>query len=291
MSKQRGETMMLTLRELQYLQLEIAKEIKRICDVNNIDYFIIGGTLLGAVRHGGFIPWDDDMDIGMTIENYNRFLELAPSQLDHRFFLQTNATDPNYHNVFAKVRMNGTHMVERVSEGLKIHNGIFVDIFPYDAAPEKLARSKMYMTTLQLLGKTSLLKHRYDLNGITEKRISRIINSMLKSIPIPVKYIDQRLTSLFLSHGNNDEKQYYIERDGMFKGNFVFPQNYFETLEELPFEGIKFKVPSEYAAYLSNAYGEYMKLPPEHEREKGHSVSGIVLENSYEKYFCEEVTV
>lgn len=275
---------MLTLRELQYLELEIAKEIKRICDANNIDYFIIGGTLLGAVRHGGFIPWDDDMDIGMTIENYYRFLELAPSQLDHRFFLQTNATDPNYHNVFAKVRLNGTHMLEKVTEGMRIHNGIFVDIFPYDSASEQVAHSKVYMTMLQLLGKTSLLKHGYDLNGITEKRISRIVNIVLKHIPVSVKQIDKVLTVRFQSHGKKNEQTYYIERDGMFKGNFVFPKRYFETLEELPFEGIAFKVPSNYTAYLENAYGDYMKLPPEHEREKGHSVRGVVLENSYVNY-------
>ena len=75
-------------KELQLLELEIAKEIKRICDENNIDYFIIGGTLLGAVRHRGFIPWDDDIDIGMTVENYERFINVAPSKLDCRLFLQ-----------------------------------------------------------------------------------------------------------------------------------------------------------------------------------------------------------
>ena len=281
---------MLALRELQKLELEIAKEIKRICDENGIDYFIIGGTLLGAVRHEGFIPWDDDMDIGMTIENYNRFLEIATRQLDSRFFLQTNISDPNYYNVFAKVRLNRTHMLEKVTENLDIHNGIFVDIFPYDAASERVAHSKAYMTMLQLLGKTSLLKHGYNLNGITEKRTSRIVNLMLKYLPVPVKQIDKILYARFQSHDNKHKQEYYIERDGMFKGNFVFSKKYFDTLEELSFEGIKFKAPTDYVEYLRDAYGEFMKLPPADEREKGHSVRDVILDNSFENYIHEEVT-
>ena len=110
--------------ELKKLELEIAKEVKKICDENNIDYFIIGGTLLGAVRHKGFIPWDDDMDIGMTWNNYQRFLKLAPEKMDDRFFIQTCQTDLNYHNIFAKVRLRNTHMIEKVTENIEICDGI-----------------------------------------------------------------------------------------------------------------------------------------------------------------------
>lgn len=273
------------LRELQILELEISKEIKRICDKNSIEYFIIGGTLLGAVRHKGFIPWDDDMDIGMTTENYQKFLKVAPIELNEKFFLQTVDSDKNYYNTFSKVRLNGTHMYEKVTEHLNINNGVFVDIFPYDLASKDVVTSKLYMRKLQVLGKASLLKHGYNLNCITENFGSRCVNICLKHFPLSVKTIDKVLCTCFMCHGDKDNQNYYIERDGMFKGDFVFPTIYFEPLIELPFEDTKFKAPGDYDAYLKKAYGNYMEFPPEKEREKGHSVRNIELEYDFESYF------
>ena len=125
------------LRKVQLLQLKIAKEIKRICDKNNIDYILDSGTLLGAVRHKGFIPWDDDMDIAMTREEYNRFIDVAKIELGEEYFLQTWDTDNNYPMPFAKVRLNDTRYIENVFENANMHQGIYVDIFPYDVWPQK----------------------------------------------------------------------------------------------------------------------------------------------------------
>lgn len=186
------------LRELQLLQLEIAKELKRICDENDIDYFMIGGTLLGAVRHKGFIPWDDDMDFGMTVENYNKFIEIAPHKLDKRFFLQTEESDRNYHNIFAKIRMNNTHMIEKVTDKQIIHNGIFIDVFPYDSVTEKKVHSKYYMKKLKILAKMYFLKNGYNLNAITEKKISRIVNRFLCKYPMSTKQVKSKLYKLLL---------------------------------------------------------------------------------------------
>ena len=97
-----------TLRQVQLDQLEIAKDIKRVCEENGIRYHLAFGSLLGAVRHKGFIPWDDDMDFGMLREDYERFLEIAPKKLKDEFFLQTWHTDPYYPLAFAKVRKKGT---------------------------------------------------------------------------------------------------------------------------------------------------------------------------------------
>lgn len=272
------------LRKLQLLQLEISKEIKRICDKNGISYFLICGTLLGAVRHQGFIPWDDDMDIGMSARDYDRFLKLAPSQLDDRFFLQTDKTDPDCGYVFAKVRLLHTHMREKVTDGLHINDGIFVDIFPYDQISAKKADSLSYFKKLQLLGKMKMLKCSYNLNAITPNPVSRAVNHILKRVPVTRSRIDEAIVQTIRSAGGGNQN-IYVQRDGMFKGNFAFPGRLFERLVELPFEDTVFKAPGGYEEYLSRAYGDYMTLPSEAERQKGHSVCEIILELPYEAYF------
>lgn len=275
----------LELRKLQMLQLEIAKEIKRICDKNDIQYFIIGGTLLGAVRHKGFIPWDDDMDIGMTMFEYKKFLKIAPKQLDNRFVLQTDSTEPNIGYVFSKVRMKYTHMYEKIISGLEINDGIFVDIFPYDPASKASATGIWHLTKLRLMGKMKMLKSGYNLNSITQNPVNKLINVMLKFFPISKKILIIAMDKEILHAADCKNCSFYVERDGMFKGNFVFPQKLFENLIELPFEDTTFRAPEGYHEYLSHAYGDYMKYPPEAERMKGHFVNGLELELPYEEYF------
>lgn len=276
------------LRELQLLQLEIAKELKRICDENDIDYFMIGGTLLGAVRHKGFIPWDDDMDFGMTVENYNKFIEIAPHKLDERFFLQTEDSDQNYHNIFAKIRMNNTHMIEKVTDKQIIHNGIFIDVFPYDLTTEKIVHSKCYMKRLKILAKMYLLKNGYNLNAITEKKISRIVNRFLFKYPMSTKQVKSKLYKLLKVNNKKQKEDYYLERDGTFNGNFVFPVSYFKQLDLLKFEDTYFKAPSRYDDYLKKAYGNYMEYPSKEKREKGHSIIKVKLDKEYQSFFKKE---
>ena len=145
-----------TLRRVQLTQLSIAKEIKRVCDKYGIEYILDSGTLLGAVRHRGFIPWDDDMDIAMTRENYDKFVSVAQTEFKDKYFLQTWETDKNCPFPFAKVRLNGTSYVENVCEHADIHKGIYVDVFPYDVWPEeKKAQKRIFC----VVGFDSLLVH------------------------------------------------------------------------------------------------------------------------------------
>ena len=118
--------------KLKAKELEIFKVIIDICDRLNLRYYVIGGTLIGAIRHKGFIPWDDDIDIGMMRKDYDIFLREAPKYLPEQYFLQTVWSDPEYLNCFAKVRDSNTTFVEIPVAKRKINHGVFVDVFPLD---------------------------------------------------------------------------------------------------------------------------------------------------------------
>ena len=135
--------------KLRRAQLMIAKEIKRICDLNNINYFLDSGSMLGAVRHSGFIPWDDDMDIGMCCDDYEKFISIAPKELDNRFFLDNYETNKSNPLVFSKVRLKGTTYIEILE--IKIWNIMkflltcfHTIIFPIILQREKLKDSKWH---------------------------------------------------------------------------------------------------------------------------------------------------
>lgn len=122
-----------TIAAAQKVMLEILQEIHKICVENNLTYWLEAGTLLGAVRHKGFIPWDDDSDVSMPRADYEKFLKIAQEKLPEDMFLQTQDTDKEYPLSWAKIRKNGTLLVETGETGNeKYHHGIFVDIFPYD---------------------------------------------------------------------------------------------------------------------------------------------------------------
>ena len=124
-----------TLRKLQLKELESLEYFDSFCKENELRYYLLGGCVIGALRHGGFIPWDDDIDIIMPRRDYDRFCKLAPKRLSDEYFLQTYFTDKNYPNPFAKIRLRGTEFVESITERSKMKGGIYIDVFPFDNFP------------------------------------------------------------------------------------------------------------------------------------------------------------
>ena len=133
-----------TLRKLQLTQLEMLKVVDAFCKENDIQYSLYAGTLLGAVRHQGFIPWDDDLDICMSRENYNRFIELWTKDCPSGYIIQNKENTPEFTQSFTKIRKENTTFLQYEWEREKYHTGIFIDIFPIDRIPDKGLRLMMY---------------------------------------------------------------------------------------------------------------------------------------------------
>lgn len=261
-----------TLRKVQELELYIAKEVKRICEKHNIPYFILAGTLLGAVRHGGFIPWDDDIDIGMLREDYNRFLEACQTDLKEAFFLQTWDTDPEFPFSYAKVRLKGTHFVEKFSEGTKAQNGIFVDIFPYDHAPDSPEDAKKHAQQYFLCKRILWIKKGFGKNICHESAKQAIKYYLCRAAVFFIPYVAVKNYFQQLQQKYNSAMTQGVVTDGAYAyRKETIKKEWVERLEEIEFEDERFLTFKDWHAYLQHLYGDYM-VPPPVEQRYGHQL-------------------
>ena len=245
LTKKEGKMEENILHKLWEHELIILDEFVRICKKHNLQYFLMWGTLIGAVRHGGFIPWDDDIDVCMPREEYKKFLKIAPSELGEKFFLQYSKTDKYTPAPFAKIRLNNTAFYEKDDDNFKRHRGIFIDIIPLDSRKQKegvfYKIKRKIATTIKnhivkkLQGKST--KHTFYLNLFPCSLLASVRDKLYE--------------------GKGD----YYESWG-----FVFAKSDFDPAVELEFCGKKYSVPKNYDSVLTNVYGNYMELPPEDKR-------------------------
>lgn len=271
---------LVTEQKRKLLQQEIFQiflEVKQVCEKLNIEYFIMGGTALGAVRHGGFIPWDDDFDIGMTRENYDRFLSEAGKFLPSGLFLQTYQTEPHSPFYFAKVRKDGTCFIERYCKNLPIHSGIYIDIFPYDALPDDEKQRKKYYKQGRWRLNWYIAK---EVRGISTNPggLKKIVLETVRSImhillfPVPKKVIFDWLDQ-YLRKYNGIERQ-MLGYAGL--PRIQVPYADVEQPDQILFEGVLVSCPKHIHKYLESNYGNYLEIPPEAQR-GGHDVYRMSL--------------
>lgn len=252
-----------SLRDAQMIMVDILSEVHRICEKHGIKYYLSDGTLLGAVRHGGFIPWDDDLDISMMREDYDKFLKIAAQELSKDFFLQTFYTDPYYdvYHIPLKIRHNGSIFIEKKEKNKKYHQGIYIDIFPIDKVPDSKFKHKF-----QKFISKSLLTMKMDIS--TEdfpslKFWGRSFLQLLGKI-MSFKFINKMLHAT--EKWNKESKSHTYTYGHELMWSTEYKEEDLLPLKNISFEGKEFLGPNNPNAILTKLYGDYMKLPPEQER-------------------------
>jgi lipopolysaccharide cholinephosphotransferase len=252
--------------KLQNIILNIMLIIDGLCDKYHIEYYIIGGTALGAVRHGGFIPWDDDLDIAMTRANYIKFLDVCRKELDPNiFFLQEGRKD--WHLFFSKLRLRGT-VFNEYGEGYSIpkgDRGIFVDIFPLDnAANKKIWRVLQYFCSKMLIA-NALRGKKYRVTGLLKKMLL-IISFPLNNMQIRKFFFRQVIK---YNYENTDFIGDFFDISRL--KDVSYPRDLWGTPQKIKFEDTELYGPEKIKDYLNFYFGDYMTLPPVDKRKCGHN--------------------
>lgn len=264
-----------TLAEHQAALLRLLQEFDRVCKQLNIPYVLFAGTLLGAVRHEGFIPWDDDLDVLMLREDYNRLLAEAPGVLNtDTFFLQKEFSD-HWPLFFSKLRLNGTTCLEKFHpKDSQMHQGIYIDIFPCDNARRTKIGRRMQFAASKVVIAKALDRRGYDTDS-TSKKVMMALCRLLPQKPF--------LRAVQRGRAEEDVVHTFLAGARKYDKN-VIPRRFLTQRCEVTFEGGSYPAPADYDACLRMLYGDYMQLPPPEERVcKQHSIL-IDTEHSYEEY-------
>lgn len=274
------------MTELQQIEFDMLKVFIGICDSLNLKYYLVCGSCLGAVKYNGFIPWDDDVDVALPREDYNRFITKAPGMLPEGLFLQNHLTDANCCEVFSKLRNSNTTFIERGNESIDQNHGVFVDVFPLDGLPNE-GREK-HFKKLKFFDRRRIVKldyKRFSKNNITSVRSNCIyilyklfgyrkdtpktlceLNDYLSQFPTQECDIWSNLHEEGCDVIHNNPREWY--GDGVMK----------------TFEGFEVRVPAEFDKYLTRRYGDW-RADLSDDQKVGHHFTVVTdLEHPYTDY-------
>ena len=268
------------MNQLQQTELKMLVEFIHICEELKLEYFLVCGSALGAVKYSGFIHWDDDIDVGMPRRDYERFLNEAPGLLPKHIFLQNYRTDPTFPQVFSKLRNSDTTFIEKSSYALSINHGVYIDIFPLDGYPGSRAAAlhienmkKIYRLkaasafTLECSRKAKIFFEAERVLGI-HKRTQRT----MKKYDLLISKYDPYDSAIWCNHGNWQGKLEYAPKEQYGDGTWA------------TFEGLKVRIPEKYDEYLTQKYGDWRAELPVEQQVGHHYVEVIDLNRPYTDY-------
>lgn len=256
-----------SLKRVQEIQTEILRIVSLVCDEFDLTWFADGGTCLGAVRHGGFIPWDDDVDIAMPLDDYLLFCRVAPQVLPEEYGLYTVADTPNYPPLFAKVYKKGTRFIGKEMAEAGFDEGIFIDIFAYaqlDSNEKKAARQVKQAAFWSRMSYLRNIAHPIIPKSVPCKKLVGAglvaAHAVTRHLYTP-QSIEQHLYQVFTAgDGKGKWTDIFYTLWGTFDEDELFP------VVKAPFETITINLPHNADAFLTKLYGDYMQEPPESER-------------------------
>lgn len=260
------------LRQVQLIQLEMLVEVDRICSKYGIRYNIIAGTLLGAVRHGGYIPWDDDADVALLRPEYEKFRKACKTELDKsRFYFQDHRNTKGYRWGYGKLRRKNTLFLRKNQEHMPYKQGVFIDIFPLDGVPDNyflrsLKNFECFCVRKLLWSRVGKIAE----HNFWKRQVYRLLDN------IPEQYIFRYYHGMVHRAWNNQTRMVRILMFPTPNSEYGYYRNWYENSAEIEFEGRLFQGIKDYDSYLTFKFGNYMELPPIETR-KTHPVSKILL--------------
>ena len=268
------------IAQLKRIELEMLIELKKVCDLLHVRLFLLDGTLLGAVRHKGFIPWDDDIDVGLLREDYNTLMKQGATLFPSHLFLQTFWTDPEYSLNFAKLRNSNTTYLESSAKKLNINHGVFIDIFPIDYYPDSAFQKRIFEYKRSFY--SFVIEDAFYYENAPQYSLKRRIAKKIAKTVYPSRKQALKKREALLS---SIKKSSLIGSISLSSGEkSVVPAEVFMEYCELEFEGHYFGAPLQYDRYLTKVYGNYMELPPVNERIGHHYLEMFDPQRSYLEY-------
>lgn len=264
-------------RKLQLRILDIVKDVDKICRENDIDYYILYGSAFGAIRHQGFIPWDDDFDIGMTFDNYVKFLEICEKKLDkNKYYVQTPEKEKNYYLSFSKIRDIRTTLIEEGNENIDIVRSVYIDVFPLVGIPNNKIKERILK-----INRAFMLSA--NMNVINNKFLRCIFDIILKIFGRRkiLKYTTKRC----FKYNTNDCEYWCSIADGDGYIQNKIKREIYGKPKYVKFEDIMLPVPENTDKYLKNIYGDYMKIPSEEQiKFREHTPYYLNFDLPYDEY-------
>lgn len=268
------------MNDLQKKAFELLGIFVGICEKWDIPYYLVCGSALGAVKYQGFIPWDDDIDVGLLRKDYERFLKVAPGELPEWCFLQNYRTEPNFPHTFTKLRNSNTTFFEKSNVILGIHQGINIDIFPLDGRPEGRLAQWKFQLRQKIYNWMRFCVFRNDPNP----RI-RLRNALfrLAGFHRRIPWVQEKIECMYSAYPPEQSEVWC--NYGNWQGKLEYaPKWHYGEGAWVTFEGLRVRIPENYDAYLTQKYGDWRSDPPL-EKQKSHHISTIIdAEKPYTYY-------